>query len=52
MGQANRALSLEAAEVHVLVGTAPPDAALASAKALAEAVDAADEAEARWGYVP
>ena len=47
-----RALSLEAAEVHVLVGTAPPDAALASAKALAEAVDAADEAEARWGYVP
>ena len=47
-----RSLSLEAAEVHVLVGTAPPDAALASAKALAEAVDAADEAEARWGYVP
>ena len=47
-----RALSLEAAEVHVLVGTAPPDAALAGAKALAEAVDAADEAEARWGYVP
>ena len=47
-----RALSLEAAEIHVLVGTAPPDIALASAKALAEAVDAADEAEARWGYVP
>ncbi|MDD9996778.1 MAG: DUF72 domain-containing protein [Chloroflexota bacterium] len=47
-----RSLSLEAAEVHVLVDTAPPDAALASAKALAEAVDAADEAEARWGYVP
>ncbi|MCY3748511.1 MAG: DUF72 domain-containing protein [Chloroflexi bacterium] len=47
-----RALSLEATEVHVLVGTAPPDAALASAKALAEAVGAADEAEARWGYVP
>lgn len=46
-----RALSQEAAEVHVLVGTAPPDAALASAKALAEAVEAADEAEARWGYV-
>lgn len=47
-----RSLSLEAAEVHVLVGTAPPNAALASAKALAEAVEAADEAEARWGYVP
>lgn len=47
-----RALSLEATEVHVLVGTAPPDAALASARALAEAIDAADEAEARWGYVP
>ena len=47
-----RALSQEAAEVHVLVGAAPPDAALASAKALAEAVEAADEAEARWGYVP
>ncbi|MDE2901648.1 MAG: DUF72 domain-containing protein [Chloroflexota bacterium] len=47
-----RSLSQEAAEVHVLLGTAPPDAALASAKALAEAVEAADEAEARWGYVP
>ena len=47
-----RSLSLDAAEVHVLVGTAPPNAALASAKALAEKVDAADEAEARWGYVP
>lgn len=47
-----RDLSLEAAEVHVLLGTASPDAALASAKALAEAIDAADEAEARWGYVP
>ena len=47
-----RSLSQEAAEVHVLVGTAPPDAALAGAKALAEAVEAADEAEARWGYVP
>lgn len=47
-----RELSLEAAEVHVLVGTATPDAALASAKALAEAIDAADEAQARWGYVP
>jgi len=47
-----RSLSLEATEVHVLVGTAPPDAALASAKALAEAVETADEAEARWGYVP
>ncbi len=47
-----RALSEEAAEVHVLVGTAPPDAALASANSVAGAVDAADEAEARWGYVP
>ncbi len=47
-----RALSQEVAEVHVLVGAAPPDAALAAAKALAAAVDAADEAEARWGYVP
>ena len=47
-----RSLSLEAAEVHVIVGTAPPDSALASAKALAQAVEAADEAEARWGYVP
>lgn len=47
-----RALGLEASEVHVLVGTAPPDAALAGARALEEAVEAADEAEARWGYVP
>ena len=47
-----RSLSREASEVHVLFGTAPLDAALVSAKALAEAVDAADEAEARWGYVP
>lgn len=45
-----RSIRREVEEVHVLVGTAAPDAALDTAKELREAVDAADERDSRWGY--
>ena len=45
-----RSIRREVEEVHVLVGTAVPDAALDTAKELRAAVDAADERDSRWGY--
>ena len=47
-----RTLGREVDELHVLIGTAPTDTALAAARILAEATDAAEESEARWGYTP
>ena len=47
-----RELSEEAAEVHVLVGTTPYAGALDAANRLKAAIAEAEEAEARWGYVP
>ena len=47
-----RELSEEAAEVHVLVGTTPYAEALDAANRLKTAITEAEEAEARWGYVP
>lgn len=47
-----RALQREVSEVHVLVGTAPLADALDAARRLGAAIDQAEEAEARWGYVP
>ena len=47
-----RELGNDVAEVHVLVGTAPPDDALAVAQRLRAAIEEAEEAEARWGYAP
>ena len=47
-----RELSDEASEVHVLVGTTPHAAALDAGNRLMEAIAEAEEAEARWGYVP
>ena len=47
-----RELSEEAAEVHVLVGTTPYAEALDAADRLKTAIAEAEEAEARWGYVP
>jgi len=47
-----RELSEEAAEVHVLVGTTPYGEALDAANRLKTAIAEAEEAEARWGYVP
>ena len=47
-----RELSDEASEVHVLVGTTPYAEALDAANRLKEAIAEAEEAEARWGYVP
>jgi uncharacterized protein YecE (DUF72 family) len=45
-----RSIRREVEEVHVLVGTATPDIALQTAKALGEAVNAADERDSRWGH--
>jgi len=47
-----RELSEEAAEVHVLVGTTPYAEALDATNRLKSAITEAEEAEARWGYVP
>jgi uncharacterized protein YecE (DUF72 family) len=47
-----RALEREVPQVHVLIGTAPLAAALDAAHRLDAAIQVAEEAEARWGYVP
>ena len=45
-----RSIRREVEEIHVLVGTATPDVALLTAKALGETINAADERDSRWGY--